>query len=157
MRTIGTALHSRWVAKLRLLIKMETFGLHSCVLFRICSLYSFSSKSSALKVVSCCQTQTALVCFFFSSQTDCEHDLWCQNCVADFCSLLVMFVQNPSVSSDNDEQLETRVLLSAARLASHTFLPQTLSLWRAAGMGLPNTPRWAYICDQWRIVCVCTK
>lgn len=54
MRTIGTALHSRWVAKLRLLIKMETFGLHSRVLFRICSLYSFSYKSSALKVVSCC-------------------------------------------------------------------------------------------------------
>lgn len=65
MRTIGTALHSRWVAKLRLLIKMETFGLHSRVLFRICSLYPFSYKSSALKVVSCCQTQTAPACFFF--------------------------------------------------------------------------------------------
>lgn len=155
MRTIGTALHSRWATK-RLLIKMENIWLTKFCAFIICSLYSFSYKSSALKVVSCCQTQTALA-WFFSSHTDSEHYIWCQNCVADFCSLLVMFVQNPSVSPDNEEQLETRVLLSAARHVSHAFLPQTLSLWRAAGMGLPNTSRWAYICDQWPIVCVCTK
>lgn len=66
MRTIGTALHSRWATKRRLLIKMETFGLQSFVHFIVCSLSSFSYKSSALKVFSCCQTQT---CFFLLKQT----------------------------------------------------------------------------------------
>lgn len=87
MRTIGTALHSRWVAKRRLLIKMETFGLHSCVLFRICSLYSFSYKSSALKVVSCCQTQTALACFFFFSNRQ-----WTWSVMSELCCRFLFII-----------------------------------------------------------------